>query len=78
MARRPAEGGTMRATIEAVQPYELHGVQYYRVIYRNDGEDGLREARLSHDMVYAGAQPGDAIEVRAILGIVDRIERASA
>jgi hypothetical protein len=66
----------MRATIEAVQPYELHGVQYYRVIYRAEGEDGLREARLSHDMVYADAQPGDVIEVRAILGIVDRIERA--
>lgn len=68
----------MRATVEAVQPYELHGVRYYRVIYRAEGEDGLREARLSHDMVYADPQPGDAIEVRAILGIVDRIDRAQA
>jgi hypothetical protein len=68
----------MRATIEAVQPYELHGVQYYRVIYRADGEEGLREARLSHDMTYKDMQSGDAVEVRAILGIVDRIERVEA
>ncbi|MGE0228747.1 MAG: hypothetical protein AB7I38_00540 [Dehalococcoidia bacterium] len=65
----------MRATIEAVQPYELHGVQYYRVIYRGDGEDGLREARLSHDMVYTDPQAGDVVDIRAILGIVDRITR---
>ncbi|MEZ4553260.1 MAG: hypothetical protein R3B59_05060 [Dehalococcoidia bacterium] len=74
----PSAGGVeaaMRATIEAVQPYELHGVRYYRVIYRGDGEDGLREARLSHDMVYADPQMGDVVEVRAILGIVDRITK---
>jgi hypothetical protein len=65
----------MRATIEAVQPYDLHGVRYYRVIYRGDGEDGLREARLSHDMVYADPQAGDLVDVRAILGIVDRIAK---
>ena len=65
----------MRATIEAVQPYELHGVQYYRVIYRAEGEDGLREARLSHDMVHGELEAGGTIEVRAILGVVDRIER---
>lgn len=68
----------MRATIEAVQPYDLHGVRYYRVIYRADGEDGLREARLSHDMVYGEPQAGDLVEVRAILGIVDRITKAGA
>ena len=67
----------MRATIEAVQPYDLHGVRYYRVIYRMDGEDEMREARLSHDMVYPQPQPGDAVEVRAILGIVERIERVA-
>ena len=42
---------------------------------RGDGEDGLREARLSHDMVYADPQAGDLVEVRAILGIVDRIAK---
>lgn len=65
----------MKATVEAVQPYELHGVRYYRFIYRVEGEDGFREARLSHDMVYPDPQQGDSIEVRAILGIVDRIAK---
>ncbi len=68
----------MRATVEAVQPYELHGVRYYRVIYKGEGEDGLREARLSHDMIYADPQQGDVIDVRAILGIVDRITKVEA
>jgi hypothetical protein len=68
----------MRATVEAVQPYELHGVRYFRVIYRGEGEEGFREARVSYDMVYADPQQGDTIEVRAILGVVDRIEKVDA
>lgn len=68
----------MRAKILAVQPYELHGTLYYRVIYQPDGQEQPREARLSHDMVYPDPQPGDAIEVHAILGVVDGIRRAEA
>lgn len=67
----------MRATLHTVQPYELHGVLYYRFQYV--GEDGQpREARLSHDMAYASPQPGDEVEVHAILGIVDRVTRVGA
>jgi hypothetical protein len=65
----------MKATVQAVQPYELHGTLYYAVRYMVDGDERLREARLSHDMVYANPQPGDRVEVRAILNIVDGITR---
>ena len=65
----------MKATVQAVQPYELHGTLYYAVRYVVDGDERLREARLSHDMVYANPQPGDRVEVRAILNIVDGISR---
>ena len=63
----------MQATIQAVQPYDLHGTRYYRLIYVLDGDAQPREARLSHDMVYADPSPGDRVEVRSLLGIVDQV-----
>ena len=67
----------MRAVLQAVQPYELHGVRYYQFQYV--GEDGQpQQARLSHDMTYSDPQPGDAVEIHAILGIVDRVTRVEA
>ena len=66
----------MRATVQAVMPFELHGTRYYQVIYLADGAVGAQQARLSHDMVDADLQPGEAIEVHAILGVVDGIRRA--
>ena len=68
----------MHGTIEAVQPYELHGTPYYRLRYVLDGDEQPKEARLSHDMAYPDPQPGHEVEVHAILGIVDRVTRAEA
>ena len=65
----------MQATIQAVQAYDLHGVLYYRLRYVIDGEQQPRDARLSHDMAYAEPQPGDRVEVHALLGIADQIRR---
>jgi hypothetical protein len=58
-----------------VRPYELHGTRYYAVLYRLDGdpENGAREARLSFDMIYDGAQVGDRVLIESVLGVVDRI-----
>jgi hypothetical protein len=68
----------VHATLHAVQPFELHGVPYVRLLYVADGEAQPREARLSHDMAYPDPQPGDRIDVHAILGIVDRVSRLAA
>ena len=68
----------MQATIQAAQPYELHGIRYYRLLYVVDGEQQLREARLSHDMAYPDPDAGDRVDVHAILGIVDRVTRLEA
>jgi hypothetical protein len=65
----------MQATIQAAQPFELHGTRYYAIRYVVDGEQQLREARLSHDMAYPDPQAGDRIEVHALLGIVDRVTK---
>jgi len=67
----------MQAVLHAVQPYELHGVLYYQLQYV--GADGRpQQARLSHDMAYKDPQPGDTVEVHAILGIVDQVTRIDA
>ena len=68
----------MLATIHAVQPYDLHGLRYYRLLYVVDGEAQPREARLSHDMAYPDPASGDRVDVHAILGIVDRVTRIDA
>ncbi|RLT27227.1 MAG: hypothetical protein DWI48_04050 [Chloroflexi bacterium] len=68
----------MNAVIQAVQPYELHGTLYFAFRYLVEGEQQLREARISHDMAYADPQPGDAVDVHSILGIVDRVTKLEA
>lgn len=67
-----------QATVQAVQPYELHGTRYYRLILLFDGEPRPREARLSHDMAYADPAAGDRVEVHAILGIIDNVRPIEA
>jgi hypothetical protein len=64
------------AKILQVRPFELHGTPYFAVQYAFDIEpDAPREARLSHDMIYADPRPGDGVRVQSVLGVVDRIER---
>ncbi len=65
----------MRATVQAVMPFELHGTRYYQVIYLPDGAATAQQARLSHDMVDADLRPGEAVEIHAILGVVDGVRR---
>jgi hypothetical protein len=65
----------MRATIRAVMPYELHGTRYYHIVFDADGQPRPQQARLSHEMVHGDPKPGDRVEVHAILGVVDRIQR---
>jgi hypothetical protein len=72
--RPPAKPGT----ILQVRPYELHGTRYFAVLYRLDAEpEQAREARVSFDMIYDDPQPGDAVLIGSVLGVVDRIQRAA-
>lgn len=67
----------MRATLRGIQPYELHGIQYYQLILTPDGAPRPMQARLSHDMIVGDPQVGDAVEVHAILGVVDRVSKVA-
>ena len=63
------------ATVQAVQPYQLHGTLYYQFILLFDGEARPRDARLSHDMAYPEPAAGDRVDVHSILGIIDGVRR---
>lgn len=65
----------MRATVQAVMPFELHGTRYYQVIYLPEGAAAPQQARLSHDMVDSDLRPGETVDVHAILGVVDGVRR---
>lgn len=64
------------AVILAIQPYDLHGVRWYRIAYAPDSNpEAVQEARFSWDVIYSDPRPGDRIRVHTLLGIVDRIEK---
>jgi len=68
----------MRATVQAVMPYELHGTPYYQLVLMPvDGPQPI-QTRLSRDMVEGDLREGDLVEVHSILGVVDRISRVES
>jgi hypothetical protein len=74
---RGGERGAGRpGLIVDLRPFELHGTPYFAVLYRLDGEEQAREARLSHDMMYADPRPGDRVQVQMVVNVVDRITKA--
>ena len=58
-----------------LRPFELHGTPYYALLYRLDGDERQREARLSADMLYEGPTAGDRVLITSVLGVVDRVDR---
>jgi hypothetical protein len=65
----------MRATVQAVMPYELHGTPYFQLVLMPVDGPRPMQARLSRDMVEGDPKEGDLVEVHAIMGIVDRVSQ---
>jgi hypothetical protein len=60
-----------------VQPYDLHGTLYYRILFSLGTDDErVAEARLAHEAVYANPAVGDHIVIQRILNMVIGIDRA--
>jgi len=68
-------GVVMRATVQAVMPYELHGTPYLQLVLMPVDGPRPMQARLSRDMVDGDPQEGDIVEVHQILGVVDRVSQ---
>ena len=64
------------ATVHHVNPYELHGVQYFQLLLSFvDAPESLREVRLPHDAVYASPTKGDRVTVETILSMITEVRK---
>lgn len=67
--------GARDAVIDAVRPVDIHGTVYYDLIYRHDGEDQPRQARLGAESLYSDIAPGDAVRVSYLMNVATAIAR---
>jgi hypothetical protein len=67
--------GARDAVIEAVRPVDIHGTVYYDLVYRHEGEDQPRQARLGVESLYSGIAPGDAVRVSYLMNVATAIVR---
>ncbi len=66
----------MEAILAAVQPYEIHGTRYYRIAYSSrEAPDRVTEGRVALEGIYRDPQPGDRVEIRMLLGVIDEITK---
>jgi len=66
----------MEAILAAVQPYEIHGTRYFRIAYASaDDPDRLAEGRVAAEGIYQDPQPGDRVDIRTLLGIIDEVKK---
>jgi hypothetical protein len=64
------------ALIRRVNPYELHGVQYYQLfVSYADTPDMVNELRLAHDVVYPQPTEGDRVSVDALMSVVTGVRK---
>lgn len=66
----------MEAILAAAQPYEIHGTRYWRIAYaRKDDPDRVSEGRVAAEGIYKDPQPGDRVEIRMLLGVIDEVTK---
>jgi hypothetical protein len=66
----------MEAILAAIQPYDIHGTHYFRLAYAlKDSPDKVSEGRVAAESIYEGAQAGDRVDIRLILGVIDDVRK---
>lgn len=66
----------MEAILAAIQPYEIHGTRYFHIAYAlKDAPDTVTEGRIAAEGIYKGAKPGDRVDIRMLLGVIDEVKR---
>jgi hypothetical protein len=66
----------MEAILADAQPYEIHGTRYWRIAYaRKDDPDRVTEGRVAAEGIYKDPQPGDRVEIRLLLGVIDEVKK---
>lgn len=68
--------GCMEAILAAVEPYEIHGTRYYRIRYATkNAPDVMTDGRVAKEGIYRDPKPGDRVDVRMLLGVIDEVRK---
>jgi hypothetical protein len=66
----------MEAILASVQPYDIHGTKYFRIVYAlKDAPDRMTEGRMAAESIYRDPQPGDRVDIRLLLGVIDDVRK---
>jgi hypothetical protein len=66
----------VEAILASVQPYDIHGTRYFRIAYAlKDDPDRVTEGRVAVESIYRDPKPGDRVEIRMLLGIIDDVKK---
>jgi hypothetical protein len=65
----------MQAILAAIEPYNIHGTPYFRIAWASaEDPDRISEGRIAAEGMYRGAKPGDRVEIRILLGVIDEVK----
>jgi hypothetical protein len=68
----------IRATVEGLKRWQIHGERYVTVYYSHDDErDTIRHAQLGEDALPAGLRVGEHVTVEYIVNVVTGVERTA-
>jgi hypothetical protein len=66
----------VEAILASVRPYDIHGTRYYRIAYAlKDEPDRVSEGPVAAESMYRDPQPGDRIDIRLLLGVIDEVKK---
>jgi hypothetical protein len=65
------------AILRELRPLTIHGSPFYDIVYEYTEQLDPRpeSARISGEMIYPNAQPGDRVFVEKIASVVTRVEK---
>lgn len=66
----------MDAILAAVEPYNIHGTRFYRIVYATaEQPDRMTEGRVAFEGMYKEPKAGDRIDIRVLLGVIDQVKK---
>jgi hypothetical protein len=66
--------GTRPAVLQALQLIDIHGTQFYDIVYIHANETTPRQARVGVESIYAAPKVGDMVQVRYLMNVVTGVE----
>jgi len=63
------------AELKYVQSFQVHGAHFVEIgfSFPTDPRNSMRRARVSSNLIYPGAKPGDSVKISFLMGNVSLI-----